>query len=173
MVRLRTFASRSFMFLLTTSAGSRGSKDSLSLCCCYDSFTEETMKSHQDPKQSKTTCLYFDFLYTQVCSIWYGMHGMYAYFPRVHTVLHVYSDVCTLTCSLQVHLCQVFGEFTGACPCFPLTCDVGHCVPAACAITVDEVWVRRLHVHHLSMTSALITPARERRECQAAVARSK
>lgn len=75
----------------------------------------------------------------------------------------MYSDVSLLTCSLQVHLRQVFGEFTGAGPCFPLPCDVGHCVPAACAIAVDEVRVRRLHVHHLSMTSALITPAGGRR----------
>lgn len=61
-------------------------------------------------------------------------------------------------CSLQFHLCQVFGEFTGAGHYCPLPRDVGHCVPAACAIAVDEIWVWRLHVHHLSMTSALITP---------------
>lgn len=71
--------------------------------------------------------------------------------------------VTLLTCSLQVHLCQVFGEFTGAGHYCPLPWDVGHCVPAACAITVDEFRVRRLHIHHLSMTSALITPARGRR----------
>lgn len=81
----------------------------------------------------------------------------------------MYSDVVLLTCSFQVHLRHVFGEFTGAGHCFTLPCDVGHCVPATCAITVDEVRVRRLHVHHLSMTSALITPARGRRgRCQTA-----
>lgn len=103
----------------------------------------------------------------QVFSVWYA--HMYAYFLCFITILQMYSDVVLLTCSLQVHLRHVFGEFTGAGHCFTLPCDVGHCVPATCAITVDEVRVRRLHVHHLSMTSALITPARGRRgRCQTA-----
>lgn len=86
-----------------------------------------------------------------------------------HCITHIHSDVALLTCSLQVHLCHVFGKFTGAGRYWPLSWDVGHCVPAACAITVDEVWIRRLHIHHLPMTSALITPARGRRGCQMAM----
>lgn len=75
------------------------------------------------------------------------------------TICHRESQGSTLTCILQVHPRQLFGEFTGAGRHFALPCDVRNCVPAACAITVDEVWVRRLNIHHLSMTSALITPA--------------
>lgn len=86
---------------------------------------------------------------------------------------HIHIPVALLTCSLQFHLCQVFGEFTGAGHYCPLPRDVGHCVPAACAIAVDEIWVWRLHVHHLSMTSALITPTRMRSECHTAVGHHK
>lgn len=44
------------------------------------------------------------------------------------------------TCSFKVHLRHVFGKFTGAGgPLSSFPGDVGHGVPATCAITVDEV----------------------------------